>query len=147
MATTSIWAVRGWLGSVVIYVENPEKTANPAYYEKESMETGDIQGLSDVIDYAVQSQKTQLSDEHSEIMRHFVSGINCQPETAREEMTAVKKHFNKTEGIVAFHGYQSFAPGEVTPETAHKIGVKLAERLWGRRTVQARHSRGFRGCA
>ena len=26
MATTSIWAVKGWLGKVVLYIENPEKT-------------------------------------------------------------------------------------------------------------------------
>lgn len=28
MATTSIWAVKGWLGKVVLYIENPEKTEN-----------------------------------------------------------------------------------------------------------------------
>ena len=26
MATTSIWAVKGWLGKVVLYIENPDKT-------------------------------------------------------------------------------------------------------------------------
>ena len=25
MATTSIWAVKGWLGKVVLYIENPER--------------------------------------------------------------------------------------------------------------------------
>ena len=35
MATTSIWRVKGWLGKVVIYIENPDKTTNPAFYEKE----------------------------------------------------------------------------------------------------------------
>ena len=30
MATTSIWRVKGWLGKVLIYVENPDKTENPA---------------------------------------------------------------------------------------------------------------------
>ena len=34
---------------------------------------------------------------------------------------------------MAYHGYQSFAPGEATPELAHEIGMKLAERLWGDR--------------
>lgn len=34
---------------------------------------------------------------------------------------------------MAFHGYQSFAPGECTPAMAHEIGVKLAEELWGSR--------------
>jgi hypothetical protein len=46
-------------------------------------------------------------------------------------MMAVKEKFAKTDGVVAYHGYQSFAPGEATPEVAHEIGVKLAERLWG----------------
>jgi hypothetical protein len=133
VATTSIWAVKGWLGQVVIYAENPEKTANPACYEKEGMTAEQAQGLSDVIDYAAQSRKTGLTDEHAEIMRHFVTGINCQPETARDEMMATKRHYGKDEGVVAYHGYQSFAPGEATPEMAHEIGVRLAHRLWGDR--------------
>ena len=131
MATTSIWAVKGWLGQVVIYAENPEKTANPACYEKEGMTAAQAQGLSDVIDYAAQSRKTGVADEHAEVMRHFVTGINCQPETTRDEMMATKKHYGKDEGVVAYHGYQSFAPGEATPEMAHQIGVRLAQRLWG----------------
>ncbi|NLX26524.1 MAG: relaxase/mobilization nuclease domain-containing protein [Lentisphaerae bacterium] len=133
MATTSIWAVKGWLGQVVIYAENPEKTANPACYEKEGMTAAQAQGLSDVIDYAAQTRKTGLMNEHTEVMQHFVTGINCQPETARAEMMATKKHYGKDEGVVAYHGYQSFAPGEATPEIAHEIGVRLAQRLWGDR--------------
>ena len=131
MATTSIWAVKGWLGKVVIYAENPDKTENPAYFEKQGMTEHQAQGLSDVIDYAAQSRKTHLSNEHAEIKRHFVTGINCQAATARDEMMTVKNRYSKTEGIVAYHGYQSFAPGEATPEIAHEIGVKLAEELWG----------------
>ena len=34
---------------------------------------------------------------------------------------------------MAFHGYQSFAPGECTPALAHEIGVRLAQELWGER--------------
>ena len=75
MAVTSIWAVKGWLGQVVIYVENPEKTTNPAYFEKQGMTAQQTQGLLDVLDYATQSRKTQLNDEHAEIMRQFVTGI------------------------------------------------------------------------
>ena len=36
-------------------------------------------------------------------------------------------------GIQGFHAFQSFAEGEVTPEQAHTIGVKLAEEMWGDR--------------
>ena len=46
-------------------------------------------------------------------------------------MMAVKRRFGKEGGTTAYHGYQSFAPGEATPEIAHEIAIKLAERLWG----------------
>ena len=124
MAVTSIWRVKGWLGKLVIYVENPDKTTNPKLVKAE--------GLEDVLRYAVNSQKTQKADdEDAEILHSFVSGINCHPSTARQEMNAVKKRFGKEGGVVAYHGYQSFAPGEATPEIAHEIGVKLAQELWG----------------
>lgn len=32
---------------------------------------------------------------------------------------------------MAYHGYQSFQTGEVTPEEAHKIGLETARRMWG----------------
>ena len=134
MATTSIWRVNGWLGKVVIYVENPDKTTNPAYYEKQAMTEKQSQGLSDVIEYAVNSDKTQrVDDENAAVMQSFVSGVNCHPSTAREEMLAVKRRFGKEDGTVAYHGYQSFAPGEATPELAHQIGIELAQQLWGDR--------------
>jgi hypothetical protein len=44
-----------------------------------------------------------------------------------------KLQYQKMGGILAFHGYQAFAPGEATPEIAHAIGVKLAQKLWGDR--------------
>ena len=131
MAVTSIWRVKGWLGKVVVYVENPDKTTNPAYYEKEDMTDRECQELGDVIAYAVNSSKTQQTVQEEEIVERFVSGVNCHPATARMEMMAVKKRFGKEDGTVAYHGYQSFAPGEATPEIAHRIGVELAQRLWG----------------
>ena len=63
----------------------------------------------------------------------FVSGINCEIETALQQMNQTKRLFNKTKGILGFHGYQSFKEGEVTPELAHEIGVKLANEMWGDR--------------
>ena len=132
MAVTSIWRVNGWLGKVVIYVENPEKTTNPAFYEKQEMTERQMQGLTDVIEYAMNSEKTtQAADENVPIMQSFVSGVNCCPGTAREEMLAVKRRFGKEDGTAAYHGYQSFAPGEATPELAHQIGIDLAQKLWG----------------
>ena len=134
MATTSIWRVKGWLGKVVIYAENPEKTSNPKFYADRKLTEQDGQELSDVIRYAVNSRKTQKADnEDCAVVHRFVSGINCSHSTARDEMLAVKKRFGKESGTVAYHGYQSFAPGEATPEMAHEIGMKLAARLWGDR--------------
>jgi len=133
MATTSIWSVKGWLGKVVIYVENPDKTDNPKYFEKQDMTGRDAQGLSDVIDYAVNTNKTKLANEIHEVMRRYVSGVNCSPATARDEMMAVKIRYGKDEGVMAYHGYQSFAPGEADPDMAHEIGIQLAKRLWGER--------------
>ena len=134
MATTSIWRVNGWLGKVLIYVENPDKTENPAVFEKQGMDGQEAQGLSDVIEYAVRQEKTGRiapDEEGAPVMQRFVSGVNCSPSTARDEMIAVKKRFGKEEGTVAYHGYQSFAPGEATPELAHEIGLALAKKLWG----------------
>lgn len=140
MATTSIWSVKGWLGKLVIYVENPDKTENPAYFEKTEMDESGRQALEDVLDYAMRESAVSWdmplppSSKSKPLEKaYFVSGINCAPSTARDEMLAVQRRFGKTKGIVAFHGYQSFAPGEGTPEQVHEIGIKLAERLWGDR--------------
>ena len=133
MAVTSIWRVNGCLGKVVVYVENPDKTTNPEFYENGDLTEQERQGLDDVIAYAINSRKTEQLCEESDMLERFVSGINCHPKTARAEMIAVKKHFGKEDGTIAYHGYQSFAPGEATPEMAHKIGVELAQRLWGNR--------------
>lgn len=62
---------------------------------------------------------------------YFVTGINCDAQRAYEQMTAVKERFGKKSGNVAYHAYQSFKPGEVTPEQCHAIGLELARELWG----------------
>ena len=92
MATTSIWAVKGWLGKVVLYIENPEKTESPQFYRQKNMTDVQVQNLSDVIDYAARPDKTTeaLDSESVPVLRQLVSGINCLPATARDEMLAVK---------------------------------------------------------
>ena len=79
--------------------------------------------LDITIDYAVNGDKTE--------QKLYVSGINCIPNTAFNEIKNVKRQFFKTTGIQGFHGVQSFVVGEVTAEQAHEIGLKLAEELWG----------------
>ena len=108
MATTSLWKVSGSLKKVLDYAENPDKTS-----------------LKNVIEYASDKEKTD--DEL------FITGINCEVERAYEMMTETKRQFGKKDKVVAYHGYQSFKDGEVTPEECHAIGVETAKRLWGDR--------------
>lgn len=119
MAATRIWSIKGRLDSVINYVTNPEKTDGSRYTDTE------LQALTDVIDYAEDGVKT-----HNKV---YVSGINLSPDIARDQMIMTKLQFGKTDKILAYHGYQSFLPGEVTPDMAHEIGINLAERLWGDR--------------
>ena len=95
MATTSIWRVNGWLGKVLIYVENPDKTENtPPSLKSRAWTARRPQSLSDVIEYAVRQEKTGRitpDEEGAPVMQRFVSGVNCCPTTARDEMIAVKK--------------------------------------------------------
>lgn len=63
----------------------------------------------------------------------LVSGINCQPESAYAEMCATKERWGKPGGVLGYHLIHSYAPGEVTPEQAHRLGVELAQRLLGER--------------
>ena len=119
MAVCEIWDVRGRLDHPIDYAENPEKTANPKYTE------ADLQALGDVMKYATNGDKTEK--------QFFVTGVNCDTATARDEMLIAKMQWSDESEIVCYHGFQSFKHGEVTPEVAHEVGVKLAEKMWGDR--------------
>ena len=109
MAITKIIAIRDRLDKRVNYAVNGEKT---------TLDTG--------ITYAANPEKTE--------QLFFTSAINCDScETAFAEMQATKQRFGKLGGVVGYHFIQSFAPGEVTPEQAHTIGVAFAQRLFGER--------------
>ena len=123
MAVTSLWRVKGYIGKVLLYAENPDKTTSPEMIS--TAEGVDRNALEDVITYAGREEATN--------QRQLVSGIHCTVANARWEMMAVKKQFGKEDGTIAYHGYQSFREGEVTPEQAHKIGIQLATELWGDR--------------
>lgn len=45
-------------------------------------------------------------------------------------MLFTKEEYGRTNGILAYHGYQSFKEGEVTSDIAHEIGVKFAEEMF-----------------
>jgi len=100
MATTKIWAIKGNIGKVLNYADDPKKVQ--------------FSDLKQVLKYAENGEKTIDNEEH----QVFVTGVNCNRDTAYQEMKAVQERFNKTTGNVAYHAYQSFKTGEVTAELA-----------------------------
>ena len=116
MAVTKIWPVRDRFDKVLDYAANAKKT---------DADIEEYHALDGVIDYAADGDKTEKC--------FYVSGVNCLPENAKEAFAATQKRYGKTTGKVAYHMYQSFAEGEVDADTAHRIGVKLAEEVFGDR--------------
>ena len=114
MATTGFWPVKGRLKEVIDYANNPDKTTAKEYLDED---------LYAAIRYVENDDKTDQT--------LFVSGINCSKHNAYNEMVAIKRRFGERGKNIAYHGFQSFAPGEVTPEEAHSIGKETARRMWG----------------
>ena len=84
-------------------------------------------GMKNVLNYVSRKEKTVSED------KRFVTGINCSPETALDEMTATKNLYHKPDGRLYYHLVQSFPSGyEIEPELAHKIAVELAEKAFGK---------------
>lgn len=110
MAVVSVWHRESNTNGLIDYINNPEKTTTT---------------IDALFDYTVDEKKT-----HDKL---YVSGINCSPETASEEWLVVKNQWNKLDGYIAWHGIQSFKPGETDPNTAHRIGLEFANRMWGDR--------------
>ena len=121
MATTKIWKVQKRLDHVINYATNEEKTKNN--YSEYGMDEFD--SIRQVMTYATNPDKTEK--------QFYTTGINCEVKDAVKQMQLVKTIYGKENGILAFHAYQSFNEGEVTPEIAHEIGVKLANEMWGDR--------------
>ena len=114
MATTKLWHIQGRLKDLVDYVENPEKTVKPG-----------LQDFFNVFSYTQNPNKTASGQ--------FITAINCQKDIALQQMVLTKQRYGKEDGYIAWHGYQSFKPGEVTPEQCHALGVELAKQMWGDR--------------
>ena len=108
MAVTKLWKINSNLKATMEYAEDKGKT---------------LCNLENAINYAENKDKTEES--------FFITGINCDVEYALDQMKQTKKCFNKKDGVLGYHGYQSFKEGEVTPKQAHEIGIELANEMWG----------------
>lgn len=69
--------------------------------------------------------------------RYLFTGVgidSMDEQIIYEQFVDTKKCWGKNKKKrLAYHAIQSFAPGEVTPDQAHKIGVEYAEEVWGDR--------------
>ena len=87
--------------------------------------------LNNIFDYVMRDEATEDK---------LISGINCSPESALDEFRFVKRRFHKEDGRSYYHIVQSFSPDDdLTPETAHEIGLKFADYFPGFQIVVATH--------
>jgi len=111
MAYTKLFVRHSGLKALIDYVMNEEKTVLR-------------DEIQDGLDYAMNENKTRRGEIR------FVSGINCFPEIAAEQMIKTKQRWKKVDGRQAYHLIQSFDPDDnMTPELVHEIGKEYAERL------------------
>ena len=119
MATTKIWDVSAHVSKLLAYVANKNKT------------TMEVKRGTDDEEMRLAAEMLGLPSDHfATEEKKFVTGINCTPENANEVMLTLLEGTSLSE-IQCYHGYQSFKPGEVDADTAHAIGVQLANELWG----------------
>ena len=107
MAYTKIIAIRNRLDRCINYALNEKKTE-----------------LQSAIGYAFNAEKTHIA---------FESSINCLRSTAVKEMQETKRRYGKTGGVQGYHIIQSFKPGEIDAELAHKLGCEFTESTFGGR--------------
>ena len=114
MAVTGFWPIYKNLKATLDYADNPDKTTAREYLDDD---------LYAALFYAENDKKTDR--------KMYVGGINCSKQNAYAEMVAVQRRFGLRGKVVGYHGIQSFAAGEVTPEQAFEIGMETARRMWG----------------
>lgn len=104
-----------------------------------------VHRLDNAIDYALDEKKSSRAENRESLEGEidkalnkdqseqdlFQSAIGCTIDSAFEDMCQIKKIWHKEKGVQGFHLVQSFAPGEISPELAHQIGMEFADRLLG----------------
>ena len=89
------------------------------------------QSMAERHDYDQKEEKTDGGE--------LVSSYMCSPETAAEEFEISKRLYAQLTGrsqsekhdIIMYRIIQSFKPGEISPEDAHKLGCELAMKFTG----------------
>ena len=93
-----------------------------------------LKAVQRVIGYVENPEKTER--------KRLITSYACDPRTAAEEFMLDKRAYIHRTGrergkddVLAYHLRQSFAPGEITPEEANRLGYELAMRF-----TKGRHS-------
>jgi len=80
--------------------------------------------MKKALDYICKKEKTEDGK--------YVSGINCQPQYAYEQMRQTKELFGKTDKRQAYHLIISFKEGEVDAATAFEVIGRFAREYLGK---------------
>lgn len=77
------------------------------------------------LEYIMNSEKTQDG--------RLIGGLNCQPDSAFEQMKETKRNFGKIDKRQGYHLILSFKEGEVSPDTAFEITERFTKEYLGER--------------
>ena len=82
--------------------------------------------MAGVIAYCSQELKTVDTEG-----RRYLSGVNCNGDTALQEFLLTKESWRKTSGTNFYQYVQSFSPEEgITHAQAHEIALEFAAKAW-----------------
>lgn len=92
--------------------------------------------MAGVLAYCSQELKTVDTDG-----RRYLSGVNCNGDTALQEFLLTKESWRKTSGTNFYQYVQSFSPEEgITHAQAHEIALEFASKAWpGHEVLVATH--------
>ena len=74
-----------------------------------------------------------ICNEHKTDEKVLITSFGCAPETVEYDFRFSLSNASDRGKNLAYHLIQSFAPGEITGEEAHRISQELADRLLGGR--------------
>jgi len=117
------------------YITDRDKTKNPNIDEHENDTEHEIKhGKTDTTTIApIISINEYIQNPEKTENNLLVTGYECFPEYAADQFATSMDLYERNTGrkhkdnsILLYHMRQSFAPGEVDPETANRIGYELA---------------------
>lgn len=132
MAYTKIWKIVNDVNAATEYISQDKKVK---FFKPEEFEKNICNSVNDVenieISIKMDNSLNYITKDAKTEFKRYVSGINCSENNAAEEFMHNKQRYYKKSKIQGYHCVQSFAPGEISPEDAHILGLKLANELWG----------------